>query len=148
MRGFSLCPLFLPFTSLDAMFVNVPLELLAVRQRLMNDADDLAAVAEIFGASQVVPYADGGAPWYWREGMGPAYAGYPSYPGEKEAPGQDEEDPKSAPFPEHLEDVTRLRGSGRALVESLVLRPGDLVRWGAGQPRVGQVEGFAWPYGD
>lgn len=148
MRGFSLCPLFLPFTSLDAMFVNAPLEVMAVRQRLMNDAEDLIATAEVFGASHVVPYADGGAPWYWREGMGPAYEGYPNYIGERESPNADLEDPASAPFPERLEEVALRRSVGKPLVDSLLLRPGDLVRWSKGRPRVGQVEGFAWPYRD
>jgi L-ascorbate metabolism protein UlaG (beta-lactamase superfamily) len=148
MRGFSLCPLFLPFTSLDAMFVNAPLEVLAVKQRLMNDADDLLATAEVFGASQVVPYADGGAPWYWRESMGPSYEGYPSYDGERESPNADVEDPASAPFPERLEEAAMKRSGGKPLVESLLLRPGDLVRWSQGRPRVGRVEGFAWPYRD
>jgi L-ascorbate metabolism protein UlaG (beta-lactamase superfamily) len=141
-RGFSLCPLFLPFTSLDAMFVNVPLELLRVRQRLMNDAEDLLAVAEILGATHAVPYADGGAPWYWREGMGPAYAGYPGYPGEKDAPGRDEEVPGSAPFPERLAEAAERRSG----VQSLLLRPGDLVRGAGKKVRTGGVEGFAWPW--
>jgi hypothetical protein len=142
MRGLSLCPLFLPFTSLDAMFVNVPIELLRVRQRLMNDADDLLSVAEIFGATHAVPYADGGAPWYWREGMGPAYATYSSYPGEKEAPGRDVEDPASAPFPERLAEAA----AKRAGVQSLLLRPGELVRGVGKKVRTGGVEGFSWPW--
>jgi L-ascorbate metabolism protein UlaG (beta-lactamase superfamily) len=148
MRGFSLCPLMLPFTTLDAMFVNVPIELLAVRQRLMNDGSDLLAVAEVLGAKHVVPYADGGAPWYYREGMGPAYLGYPAYPGEREAPLEDQEDPRAAPFPERLAEIAEERTPGQALTESLLLRPGDIVRWSKSGPQVGSVEGFAWPYAD
>lgn len=146
MRGFALRPLFLPFTTLDAMFVNVPMDLLPVKQRLMHDASDLLVAAELFGARWVVPYADGGAPWYWREGMGPTYAAYPSYPGEREAPGRDEEDPASAPFPENLEEEATRRYPGDPLVEPLVLRPGDLVRVTKGKLQVGGVEGFAWPW--
>jgi L-ascorbate metabolism protein UlaG (beta-lactamase superfamily) len=146
MRGFALCPLMLPFTTLDAMFVNVPIELLNVRQRLMNDPVDLLATTEVFGARFAVPYADGGAPWYYREGMGPAYQGYPAYPGEKEAPTEDSEDPDSAPFPERLTDVAEARYGEEPLVENLLLRPGDLVRWAKSGPEVGRIEGFAWPY--
>jgi hypothetical protein len=146
MRGFSLAPILLPFTTLDAMFVNVPLDLVGVRQRLMHDAADVLQVAELFGARWAVPYADGGAPWYWREAMGPAYRGYPSYPGQVEAPGADVEDPKSAPFPERLEEAARLRYGDGGPVEPLILRPGDLVRLAKGKVRVGRVEGFAWPY--
>lgn len=148
MRGFTLPPLLLPFTTLDAMFVNVPLELLGVRQRLMHDAADVLAVSEIFGARWAVPYADGGAPWYWREGMGPTYAGYPAYPGETEAATLPREDPKSAPFVERLGEVAAARYGGVPLVESLALRPGDLVRLTKAGVRVGQVEGFGWPYGE
>lgn len=147
-RGFSLAPLFLPFTTLDAMFVNVPVDLLHVRARLMHDADDLLAVAELFGARWAVPYADGGAPWYWREGMGPTYAGFPAYPGEVDAATEDREEPRSAPFPENLVRAASARYPGAALVEPLVLRPGDLVRVRGGRVRVGGVDGFAWPYGD
>ena len=146
MRGFALCPLMLPFTTLDAMFVNVPIELMGVRQRLMNDPADLLTVSEVFGARYAVPYADGGAPWYYREGMGPAYQGYPAYPGEKEAPEEDAEDPDSAPFPERLSDVAEARYGSEPLIENLLLRPGDLVRWSKSGPEVGRIEGFAWPY--
>jgi L-ascorbate metabolism protein UlaG (beta-lactamase superfamily) len=148
MRGFSLPPLFLPFTTLDAMFVNVPLDLVHVRQKLMHDATDLLAVSEVFGARHAVPYADGGAPWYWREGMGPSYEGFPAYPGEKDAPAGDAEDPKSAPFPERLAEAAAARYGAVPLVESLLLRPGDLVRVDDGEVQVGQVEGFGWPYHD
>jgi L-ascorbate metabolism protein UlaG (beta-lactamase superfamily) len=147
-RGFSLYPLFLPFTSLDAMFVNVPLDLIAVRQSLMNDADALLSVAEVMGASRVVPYADGGAPWYWREGMGPAYPGYPAYPGERDAAAgsaaPESEEPESSPFPERLLEAVSRR-SVRPVPTPLLLRPGDLVRWKGAGPRVGRVEGFGWP---
>jgi L-ascorbate metabolism protein UlaG (beta-lactamase superfamily) len=145
MRGFSLCPLFLPFTSLDAMFVNVPLDLMRVRQRLMNDADDLLCVSEILGARHVVPYADGGAPWYWREGMGPTYHNYPTYPGERESSGEAHEDPASAPFPERLKEVALRRGLGRALVDPLILRPGDFAAWSPSRVRVRTAKGFEWP---
>jgi len=153
MRGFATAPLLLPFTTIDALFVNVPPEVMPVRQRLMHDADDVLTVAELFGARWAVPYADGGAPWYWREGMGPAYRDYPSYPGEIEAPGEDREQPGSAPFPERLIEAAQRRYGDRPRVEPLVLRPGDLVRVDARRPRtgrlrVGAVEGFAWPWGD
>jgi L-ascorbate metabolism protein UlaG (beta-lactamase superfamily) len=145
MRGFSLFPLFLPFTTLDAMFVNVPRELLAVRQELMHDGPQLLSAAECLGASHVVPYADGGAPWYRREGMGPSYPEYPSYPGVSEPVGG-REDPDSAPFPERLQEAAERRYGPQPLVEPLLLRPGDLVRWEKSGPRIGQVEGFGWPW--
>jgi L-ascorbate metabolism protein UlaG (beta-lactamase superfamily) len=143
-RGFTLAPLMLPFTTLDAMFVNVPIDLLAVPMPLMHDADGLATLAQVFGARAAVPYADGGAPWYWREGMGPTYAGYPEYPGEIEAAMADAEIPRSAPFPERLVEAVRVRSD----VEPLVLRPGDLVRIKRERIAVGRVEGFAWPYAE
>src|SRR6266567_987657 len=37
----------------------------------MNDAHGLLDTAERWHARYVVPYADGGAPWYWQLGLGP-----------------------------------------------------------------------------
>lgn len=148
MRGFETAPLLLPFTTIDAMWVNVPLEVMPVRQRLMNDATDLVIASELFGARYVLPYADGGAPWFWREGMGPTYAMFESYPGEREATGRHEEDPFAAPFPENVFAASERRAGRTRAVEPLVLRPGDLVRWTKGAPAIGRIEGFGWPWSD
>lgn len=148
MRAFRIHPVLYPFTTLDAYLLNVPLELAGEPQQLMNDAAELLETAERFGARFVVPYADGGAPWYWREGMGPAYKGYPAYEGFREAPEAAIEDEQSDPFPERLAEVAARRYGGAGPVRSLVLRPGDAMQLVGGEPRIRRTPGHAWPYGE
>ena len=93
-----------------------------------------------------VPYADGGAPWYWREGMGPAYRGYPAYAGFREAPEAAIEDEQSDPFPERLAEVAARRYGGGA--RSLVLRPGDALQLVGGEPHIRRAPGHAGPNGE
>lgn len=142
-RGFSLYPLMLPLTTLDVLFANVPLELVAAHQRLMHDSEGALDVAEAFGARFVVPYADGGAPWYWREGMGPSYAGYPSYEGWRAAPSESREVAEADPFPERVAELAARRHSA---VSALILRPGDALRLTRGRPRITRFTGYAWPF--
>ena len=144
-RGFRLKPVFYPFTTLDAFLVNVPLAQAGVTQQLMSDAKDALALGRAMGAASVVPYADGGAPWYWRDGMGPPYPGYPTYPGFREAPATPADDPDSDPFPERLEEEADAEGEEDS-PEALVLRPGDLLRARRDGTDFHRFEPFAWPY--
>lgn len=144
-RGFRLHPLFFGFTTLDAFLVNVPLAAMAEPQQLMTDADAALDLGDALGSKYVIPYADGGAPWYWREGMGPSYVGFPAVPGWKPAPETPADDPDSDPFPERLVAARDARRSGP---KALVLRPGDAVRL-AGKAKSAEIhryEGFAWPF--
>ena len=114
-------------------------------QQLMTDADAALELGSALGSRHVIPYADGGAPWYWREGMGPSYVGFPAMPGWREAPETPADDPDSDPFPERLLAARAARKSGP---EALVLRPGDAVQL-AGKNRradIHRYEGFAWPF--
>lgn len=70
-RGFALYPVQYAFSSVCRHLPLVPRDSWDVRQRTMSDADDLLDIGEHFGAARVVPYADGGAPWYWLRGLGP-----------------------------------------------------------------------------
>jgi L-ascorbate metabolism protein UlaG (beta-lactamase superfamily) len=138
-RGFSLRPIFLGFTTLTAFLVDVPRALLDVPQRLMADAETALAWTRLAGARALVPCADGGAPWYWREGMGPRYPGYAGVPVEG-ASGWDE-NPDADPFPERVVQL------GRALGQTaLLLRPGShLDRVGARLVATASPP-FVWPY--
>ncbi|MDX2011215.1 MAG: MBL fold metallo-hydrolase [Myxococcaceae bacterium] len=135
-RGFRLRPIFFGFTTLDAYLVNVPVEALTRPQQLMADPAEALEYARRLGAKTLVPCADGGAPWYWREGMGPKYPGYPGEP--VDGASWHEENPDADPFPERVETF-RLPGDSAVVV----LRPGEQLVKSA---RSG-VAGFRWPFG-
>jgi L-ascorbate metabolism protein UlaG (beta-lactamase superfamily) len=147
-RSFRIHPVLYPFTTLDTFLLNVPLELSGVSQQLMNGVEDGLDLAEAFGAKFLVPYADGGAPWYWREGMGPAYRGYPEYPGFRQAALDPAEEFASDPFPERARAAAAARYGGEGPVRALVLRPGDAIRRVREGLAVRRFPGHAWPYGD
>lgn len=126
-RGFSLQPIFFGFTTLDAFLVDVPRALLTTPQQLMADGPTARSYARQLGAT-LVPCADGGAPWYWREGMGPRYPGYPGTP--VEGASSWDENPDADPYPERV-------GGG-----ALILRPGEGLLRGR---RVRQAP-FLWPF--
>lgn len=130
-RGFKLKPIFLGFTTLEAYLVDVPVDLLSTPQQLMADGPEALRYAKKLGAKQLVPCADGGAPWYWREGMGPKYPGYPGLPVEGASPY--EENLAADPFPER---IVAKKGDP----EVLLLRPGQRVDGKAVAP-------FRWPFG-
>lgn len=130
-RGFKLKPIFLGFTTLEAYLVDVPLALLSTPQQLMADGPEALRYAKKLGAKELVPCADGGAPWYWREGMGPKYPGYPGDPVEGASPY--EENLAADPFPER---IVAKRGDPKVLL----LRPGQRVDGSAEAP-------FEWPFG-
>jgi L-ascorbate metabolism protein UlaG (beta-lactamase superfamily) len=134
-RGFRLKPIFFGFTTLDAYLVNVPLDALTTPQRLMADARDALDYAKRLGARVLVPCADGGAPWYWREGMGPKYPGYPGEP--VDGASWHDENPDADPYPERTARARR-RGDARVVL----LRPAEALVAGAREP----VQGFRWPF--
>jgi L-ascorbate metabolism protein UlaG (beta-lactamase superfamily) len=115
-RGFKLKPIFFGFTTLDAFLVDVPRDLLDVPQQLMADPQTAVDYAKRLGAKSLVPCADGGAPWYWREGMGPRYPGFPGAPVEGASPYESNDD--ADPFPEQV--VAQAKGMRVDL-----LRPGS-----------------------
>lgn len=112
-RGFKLKPIFFGFTTLDAYLVDVPKRLLTTPQQLMADGPEALRYAKALKA-RLVPCADGGAPWYWREGMGPKYPGFPGMPVDGASPYEENLD--ADPFPE------RVGG------KSIVLRPGHSLK--------------------
>ncbi|WP_257448931.1 MBL fold metallo-hydrolase [Archangium lipolyticum] len=142
-RGFRLKPLFFGYTTLDAYLVDVPLDALATPQQLMAGPEEALRYGELLGARYVVPCADGGAPWYWREGMGPRYPGYPGEP--VSGASTLDENPDADPYPERLKQVRRQVGHGP---QALLLRPGESLAWrGRKAPDVLQQPGFRWPFG-
>jgi L-ascorbate metabolism protein UlaG (beta-lactamase superfamily) len=138
-RGFKLKPIFFGFTTLDAFLVDVPKALLDAPQQLMADADTALEYARRLGTKSLVPCADGGAPWYWREGMGPKYPGFPGVP--VEGASTWDENPDADPFPE------RVVARGKQLKQRVdLLRPGvhfDLKK--SGLVPTSQAP-FVWPF--
>jgi L-ascorbate metabolism protein UlaG (beta-lactamase superfamily) len=74
-RGFALYPVQYVFSTVSRYLPFVPAESWGERQQIMCDPDDLIDVAERCSARRLVPYAGGGAPWYWLRGLGPCLDG-------------------------------------------------------------------------
>jgi L-ascorbate metabolism protein UlaG (beta-lactamase superfamily) len=74
-RGFGLYPIQYLFSSIAAYLPFVPSNVWQVRQQMMSNANEAIDLAEIWNAHRIVPYADGGAPWYWLRGLGPCLDG-------------------------------------------------------------------------
>ncbi|AFZ26482.1 putative Zn-dependent hydrolase of beta-lactamase fold protein [Cylindrospermum stagnale PCC 7417] len=118
-RGFGLYPIQYLFSSVARYLPFVPEKSWQVRQKMMCDADDLIDVAEIWNAKRIVPYSDGGAPWFWQRGLGPCLDGSQAHIMAVD------------PTPDHVCEVAAQRSGTRKdgiiaspIVISL-LRPGD-----------------------
>lgn len=137
-RGFGLYPVQYIFSSVSSYLTFVPEACRAVRQRIMCDAHEFMDVAELWRARVAVPYAGGGAPWYWMRGLGPCL--------DNSATTIDTTDPT----PDDVRDVAARRsGSPKdGLVASPVpvslLRPGDSIRLDGDDLSV--RSNMAWPY--
>ncbi len=70
-RAWRLQPIRYLFSSVARYLLLVPPSERTRWQKIMHDADDLVAAASAWGARELVPYANGGAPWFARIGLGP-----------------------------------------------------------------------------
>lgn len=137
-RGWLTYPVQLLASSVARYFLFVPPDLWQCRMTMMATPDMALDIAERWGAKVLVPYADGGAPWYSRLGLGPSYEDPAS-----EVPGFDL-------FPERVLDASRQRsatGPGTAIgspVSVVVLRPGQGLRCSE-QTEVVEVDEHRWP---
>jgi L-ascorbate metabolism protein UlaG (beta-lactamase superfamily) len=141
-RGWHAYPVQHVFSSVARYLLFVPPALWGSRMQLMNDVEDALDVAERWGARVLVPYADGGAPWYWERGLGPRLdeARY-------EIAGVD-------PFPERVVDAAKHRiqtpdgGWLGSPVTVRVLRPNEsLVEFASGGgPQWRQLPLNSWPF--
>jgi hypothetical protein len=139
-RGWTTYPAALVGSSVGRYVLFVPPSQWPVRQRLMNDAEDLVDTAELFGASWIVPCAAGGAPWHWSIGLGPRLDG------------GGVEDPDFDPYPERVsEAAVRRSGEGDGIASGrrasvLPLHPGDAVHGLPNAARIVRTPGHAWPW--
>jgi hypothetical protein len=125
------------FTSVARYLLFVPPEQWARPMQLMNGAPEAVEVAREWGARHLVPYADGGAPWFWEIGLGPRLDG------------RAHEVPDFDPFPERVVDAAHA-GAMDDELDVLVLRPNDsLLGWDdEGGPQRVRLPGNSWPYAD
>lgn len=136
-RGWDLYPIQYAMSSVPWFLLFVPPALYSVRQSIMNGPSEAVDTAENWHARYLVPYADGGAPWYSRIGLGPAL----------DAGNNRKEWSYFDPFPERCLDELRVRSAPtrESLVGSpvlpLLLRPGQSVRIEDGEARIVDVEG-------
>lgn len=140
-RGFALYPIQYLFSSVSRYLLFVPQPDWAARQVCMNDGDALLDTAERCGAKCTVPYADGGAPWYWERGLGPRLDGSGA--------------PRLAIDPPPEEVLRRAAARSSSETESIaspalvsLLRPTEgLARRGDGSFRVERAALHRWPFG-
>jgi len=137
-HGFPVYPIQYLFSSVAHYLLFVPPEVRATRQKIMNDSHDLLDTAEGWGARQVVPYACGGAPWYWELGLG------------SRPPSVGKRFLLTDPPPEALADAQRARSETReGLIPSPVavslMRPGETLDVASGAMRTEPPH--QWPYG-
>jgi hypothetical protein len=141
-RGWEMYPAQHIFSSIARFLPFVPPWLWGVRQQLMTTAAGAVDVAERWGARFLIPYADGGAPWHWRIGLGPRL---------------DEASCETAgfdPLPTRVVEAARCRAygiDGRRIASSVrpvVLRPGDSLLDPGGVGNVLRVPRHAWAYSD
>ncbi len=142
-RGWSLYPIQYFESSVRQYLLFVPQYLYTVRQSIMNGVAEAVDTAEAWHANYLVPYGDGGAPWYAELGLGP--------------------DPRTCygenhrewlhfdPLPERCLDELRARSSPipgvvvGSPVRPLLLRPGQSVHLSGDGPVIEEIPGHRWP---
>jgi hypothetical protein len=145
-RGWSLYPIQYAASSVRAYLLLVPPELDMVRQSIMNTASEAVDTAEAWHAGYLVPYADGGAPWFWEGGLGPDLS--------TDGGRTPTEWPYFDPLPEACLEALRVRSAPTqdtlvgSPVRPLLLRPGQSIRMRDGIAQVLEVDGHVWPWGD
>jgi hypothetical protein len=145
-RGWNLYPIQYFESSVRQYLLFVPPMLYGVRQSIMSNVDEAVDTAEAWHAQYLVPYADGGAPWFSDIGLGPKF-GENGLDREGEWIGFDA-------LPERCVEAVQKRSTpvpgvvAGSAVEAMLLRPGDAVSWSKKKPVVVQSETHRWPWGD
>ncbi|MDD5035335.1 MAG: MBL fold metallo-hydrolase [Methylococcaceae bacterium] len=135
-RAWRLHPVqYLP-TSVARYLLFVPPEQWDRRLQVMNDADDLLETAVRWGARRVIPYANGGAPWYWDLGLGPGL------------------NASDSDFDPDLHAIAKAcearRREGKGIPQVVALHPGEQLHFGEGGKEAVRVrvEDHIWPFFD
>jgi L-ascorbate metabolism protein UlaG (beta-lactamase superfamily) len=140
-RSWSLYPIQYAITSVPQYMVFTPPPLWGTRQQIMNDAHALLDTAERWHARYVVPYADGGAPWYRELGLGPSMNAAAGAVNEHFDPRPEAVVRAAA---ERSSDGSRVFFSA---VATVLMRPGESLDFDAqGAAVVVPNEGHLWPF--
>jgi L-ascorbate metabolism protein UlaG (beta-lactamase superfamily) len=140
-RSWTTYPIQYAASSVPQHLLFTPQALWGARQQIMNDPDALLDTAERWRARHVVPYAAGGAPWYWRLDLG--------------APADGPAQAKERHFDPRPEAVLRAAAARSAAgagplpspVRVLLMRPGESLTFdGRGAAVVVPNSGHLWPY--
>lgn len=125
-------------TSVARYLLFVPPQQWDRRMQIMNNADDLLEMAVRWGAQRVIPYANGGAPWYWDLGLGPRLDGT--------------EDDNDSDFDPDLRSIAVAcegrQKKGKGVPQVVALHPGEQLRFGDGGKDAMRVcvENHIWPF--
>ena len=142
-RGWRGYPVQFVESSVPAYVLFVPPDLYAVRQSIMSDAAEAIDTAEYWHARYFVPYADGGAPWFWEIGLGPTLDG---------SAGESREWAGFDPLPERAlyELCARSAPTPTAMasspVEGVLMRAGESVCILDGLPHIRKSTHHTWPW--
>jgi len=143
-RGWQLYPVQFFESSVRQYLLFVPEESWGVRQSIMNTVDEAIDTAELWHASYIVPYGDGGAPWYGELGLGPQF--------NAEGPVEDEWQGFDA-RPERVLQALAARTMpvpgirASSPVKGLLMRPGDSLRKRGSRLTIARTPPpYAWPW--
>lgn len=142
-RGWRNYPVQYVESSVRAYVLFVPPDLYGVRQSIMSDAAEAIDTAEYWHARYFVPYADGGAPWFWEIGLGPTLDG---------SAGESREWAGFDPMPERALYELSARSAptsttiARSPVEGLLMRPGESICVLDGLPQIKESSHHTWPW--
>jgi L-ascorbate metabolism protein UlaG (beta-lactamase superfamily) len=139
-RAWRLHPVQYLSTSVVRYALFVPPHMWDRRLQIMNDADDLLEVATCWSAQRVIPYANGGAPWYWDLGLGPRLDGTARH-------NHHDFDPDLRAI---AEACARRQQEGHHLPQVIALHPGEQLRFRNASPEAVRVRvpSHIWPFLD
>ena len=142
-RGWRIYPVQLVESSVPEYVLFVPRDLYDVRQSIMSDAADAVDTAEYWHARYFIPYADGGAPWFWEIGLGPILDA---------SEGKVQEWEHFDPLPERVLHELSARSAptpttlAASRVRGILLRPGESISMLDGFPKIVESTYHTWPW--
>jgi L-ascorbate metabolism protein UlaG (beta-lactamase superfamily) len=142
-RGWRIYPFQLVESSVAAYLLFVPPGLYTVRQSLMSDAAEAIDTAEHWHARYFIPYADGGAPWFWEIGLGPVLDC---------SKGQPQEWLHFDPMPERVLNELSARSAptpatlAPSPVQGMLMRAGESISILDGCPQILRASHHTWPW--